>query len=50
MNVRDGSPISPQLLVLRAELAAMGVTADSPGTLDPEGERLAREERLTERS
>jgi hypothetical protein len=33
---------------LRAELIAKGVTSESPGRLDDEGERLAREERWTE--
>jgi hypothetical protein len=32
---------------LRAELAAAGVTADSPATLDDDAERLAREERMS---
>jgi hypothetical protein len=30
---------------LRAAMLAAGVTAESPGELDPEGERLARLER-----
>jgi hypothetical protein len=33
------------LAALRAELAAMGVTAWSPAVLDAEAEHLAREER-----
>lgn len=33
------------LAALRDQLAAMGVTAESPGHLDAEGERLAREEK-----
>ena len=35
------------LQALRAELAADGWTADSPAVLDAEGERLAREERMS---
>jgi hypothetical protein len=37
--------MSDTLTALRASLTAMGVTAESPSTLDPEAERLAREER-----
>jgi hypothetical protein len=33
------------LTALRASLALMGFTADSPDDLGPEGERLARDER-----
>jgi hypothetical protein len=36
------------LTELRARLIAMGVTAESPADLGPEGERLAAEERRTE--
>jgi hypothetical protein len=36
------------LTELRAHLIAMGVTAESPDHLGPEGERLAAEERRTE--
>jgi len=34
-----------ELAALRKEIAASGITATSPGQLDPEGERLARQER-----
>lgn len=40
--------MSDKLATLRATLAAMGATADSPGTLDAEAERIARAERQTE--
>jgi len=35
------------LAELREALIAMGVTAESPGQLDPEAEQMAREERWT---
>lgn len=38
------------LTALRANLTAIGITADSPDALDADAERLAVEERLTERS
>lgn len=41
---RPATPSSP-LAGLRAELIAMGTSADSPLVLDAESERLAREER-----
>jgi len=36
-----------RLARVRAECAAAGITAESPDTLDPDAERLAREERWT---
>lgn len=39
--------LSERLAELRGQLAAMGVTAESPDKLDVEAERLAREERWT---
>lgn len=37
--------MTPQLTTLRASLLAAGWTATSPDSLDPEDERMAREER-----
>jgi hypothetical protein len=40
-----GARPAPGLAAVRASLAAMGFTADSPAVLGPEGEQIARAER-----
>ena len=40
--------MTDKLAALRAELLAAGWTATSPAKLDPEGEQIAREEKLSE--
>lgn len=42
-DTRDGR--NPALTRLRTAMLAAGASAESPATLDAEGERMAREER-----
>jgi hypothetical protein len=43
-----GRPLPPALEAFRLSLLGEGCTATSPDQLDPEGERIAREERWTD--